>query len=216
MRSTRDLTFLLVPAVLLTACQSGKEPGSALPNIIYILADDMGYGDVSALNERSKIQTPNIDALAGQGMAFSDAHSGSAVCTPTRYGILTGRYAWRTRLKEGVTWSYDEPLIPRERTTVASLLKRHGYHSACIGKWHLGLGWEKDSAGVADLTAPVDGGPNANGFDYFFGITASLDIPPYVYIENDRSTTEVIDTIEAMEGKKFWRRGPIGDDFRHE
>ena len=216
MRSTRDLTFLLVPAVLLTACQSGKEPRSALPNIIYILADDMGYGDVSALNERSKIQTPNIDALAGQGMAFSDAHSGSAVCTPTRYGILTGRYAWRTRLKEGVTWSYDEPLIPRERTTVASLLKRHGYHSACIGKWHLGLGWEKDSAGVADLTAPVDGGPNANGFDYFFGITASLDIPPYVYIENDRSTTEVIDTIEAMEGKKFWRRGPIGDDFRHE
>ena len=110
------------------------------PNIVYILADDLGYGDVSCLNPESKIATPNMDRLAKAGVIFSDAHSGSAVCTPTRYGILTGRYCWRSRLKSGVLWGYSEPLIEAGRLTVPALLKAQGYHSACVGKWHLAWG----------------------------------------------------------------------------
>lgn len=190
--------------------QTGK------PNIIYILADDLGYGDVSVLNENSKIKTLNIDRLASQGMRFTDAHSNSAVCTPTRYGILTGRYAWRTSLQNGVLWSYDSHLIAKQRMTVAGLLKDNGYQTACIGKWHLGLDWGKDASGKVDYQLPVTNGPVSNGFDYFYGITASLDIPPYVYIENDRVTATVVDTIEGTTGKGFWRKGPVGNDFRHE
>ncbi len=175
----------------------------------------MGYGDVSYLNNRSKIVTPNLDRLAGEGVVFTDAHTGSAVCTPTRYGILTGRYAWRSTLKNGVTWSYDKHLIDKDRTTVPSLLRQQGYHTACIGKWHLGLDWAMDSAGVIDFMQPVKNGPNEIGFDYFFGIAASLDIPPYFYIENNRITASAIDTVEAVSGKMFWRKGPIGNDFKH-
>ena len=107
------------------------------PNVIYILADDLGVGDVSVFNKDGKIHTPNIDALAASGIRFTDAHSGSAVCTPTRYGILTGRYAWRTHLQNGVLWSYDTALINPNRKTVASVFKSSGYQTACIGKWHL-------------------------------------------------------------------------------
>lgn len=204
-------SFLLISL----SCQQKKEAQTKLPNIIYILADDLGYGDLSCLNDRSKIHTPNLDKLAGQGMVFTDAHSNSAVCTPTRYGILTGRYAWRSRLKSGVTWSYDGHLIEPERTTVASLLKEYGYHTACIGKWHLGLDWTKDTAGVVEFMKQINNGPNSIGFDYFYGITASLDIPPYFYIENDRIMATSIDTIAATKGKMFWRKGPIGNDFKH-
>jgi arylsulfatase A len=118
---------------LLLACHPDLKEDVKRPNIIYILADDLGYGDVSCMNENSKIATPNIDQLAKHGMLFTDAHSNSAVCSPTRYGILTGRYAWRSSLKSGVLWSYDKPLIESERTTVATLLKKHDYHTACIG-----------------------------------------------------------------------------------
>ena len=189
----------------------------ALPNIIYILADDMGYGDVSALNAESRILTKHIDTLASQGIFFTDAHSPSAVCTPTRYGVLTGRYAWRTSLKSGVTWSYDSLLIHKDRSTVADLLKAHNYYTACVGKWHLGLDWTRDSAGKPDFSQPISGGPNDVGFDYFFGITASLDIPPYFYIENDRITATSIDSIAGndLDGPGFWRKGPIGNDFKH-
>ncbi|WP_205600156.1 MULTISPECIES: sulfatase family protein [Sphingobacterium] len=186
------------------------------PNIIYILVDDLGYGDISSFNNRSKIQTPFIDKLASEGMRFTDAHSNSSLCTPSRYGILTGRYAWRSKLQNGVLWSYDKPLIEESRPTVASLLKRNGYHTACIGKWHLGLEWKRDQADEVLLTEPITGGPLEKGFDYFYGISASLDIPPYVYIRNDRVTTKLIDTIAKNEGKGFWRAGPIGDDFKHE
>lgn len=197
------------------SCKPTSEKEEKFPNIIYILADDMGYGDVSSLNPDSKIRTPHLDTMIKTGMHFTDAHSGSAVCTPTRYGILTGRYAWRTSMKEGVTWSWSPPLIDKERSTVASKLKKKGYHTACIGKWHLGLGWVKDSLDQVDIRKPITEGPNDNGFDYFFGITASLDIPPYIYIENDHSTTQNIDTIERRDGKEFWRKGAIGDDFKH-
>ena len=186
------------------------------PNVIYILADDLGIGDVSVFNKSSKINTPNIDALAASGMRFTDAHSGSAVCTPTRYGILTGRYAWRTHLQNGVLWSYDAALINPVRKTVASVFKNSGYQTACIGKWHLGLGWQKKSNNEIDFSKEVTTGPNTVGFDYSYIISASLDIPPYVYIQNQRVTTNFIDTIKENKGAGFWREGPIAKGLQHQ
>lgn len=202
-------------------------PGNDRPNIIYILADDLGYGDVGAFNPQGKISTPHLNRLAKEGMRFTDAHSGSAVCTPTRYGVLTGRYAWRTRLQSGVTWGYSLPLIDAKRMTVASLLKEQGYVTGCVGKWHLGLEWTRrdpsqipsDQSSLSwknfDLSKPIKSGPNQLGFDYFFGISASLDMHPHVYIENDRVTSAPKRIIEAQGGKAFWRKGPVGDDFKH-
>ena len=151
---------------------------------------------------RSKIPTPNIDRLAASGMIFTDAHSGSSVCTPTRYGILTGRYAWRTRLQAGVLNGYSPPLIAAGRLTVPALLKKHGYETACMGKWHLGLEISRSPRELA-----VKEGPTARGFDYFFGVSASLDMPPFAYIENDRITQAPTAT------KKFLREGPAAPDF---
>lgn len=184
---------------------------------LYILADDLGYGDVSSFNPASKIITPNIDIIASEGMVFSDAHSASAVCTPTRYGILTGRYSWRTSLKQGVTWSWDKPLIDSSRMTLASMLKEKGYTTACIGKWHLGLGWIMDEEkGVADYTQRLTEGPGSVGFDYSYIIPASLDIPPYVYIEN-HEITSLPDRITSDTSKfGWWREGHTGADFIHE
>lgn len=186
------------------------------PNIIYILADDLGYGDLSCMNENSKIKTVHIDKLAEEGMKFTNAHSNSAVCSPTRYGVLTGRYAWRTRLQDGVLWGYDTMLIANNRSTLASLLKANGYYTACIGKWHLGLNWNRDESGAFDFFKPLNAGPRQVGFDYFFGIPASLDMHPYFYIENDRVTAKKLDSTKGDTGKRFWRAGPVGDDFKHE
>ena len=197
---------------------------STTPNIVYILADDMGYGDVSCLNPSSKIQTRHLDALADGGMRFTDAHATSAVCTPSRYGILTGRYNWRSRLKRGVGWGYSPRLIEAGRTTVASLLQECGYTTACIGKWHLGWTWPRRAEGTpgdevdtddVDFARPIADGPTTVGFDHFFGISASLDMPPYVYVEDDRCTAVADRPIEATEGKQFWRAGPIAADFAH-
>lgn len=165
------------------------------PNIVYILADDMGYGDLGCQNAESKIPTPCLDRLATQGTRFTDAHSPSAVCTPTRYGLLTGRYCWRTRLKKGVLWVWDPPLIKADRLTVPKLLKKHGYRTACIGKWHLGWDWpttdgkppaKKQHGNNVDFTRPIKNGPLTRGFDYYFG-TAVPNFPPYCFIENDRT-----------------------------
>ena len=174
------------------------------PNIVYILADDLGYGDVQCLNpERGKIATPHLDKLAAQGMAFTDAHTSSSVCTPTRYGVLTGRYNWRTRLQKGVLHGFDPPLIAPNRLTVAGLLKQQGYTTACIGKWHLGLGIPK-----GELSPMIPAGPISCGFDSFFGIAASLDMPPYAFIDNDHFT-EPLTTTKAF----FKRRGPAVESF---
>jgi arylsulfatase A-like enzyme len=186
-----------------------------LPNIVYILCDDLGYGDVHALNpERGKIPTPNVDRLAREGMVFTDAHAGSSVCTPTRYGIMTGRYAWRTRLQSGVLFGLSSPLIAPNRLTVAGLLKQAGYHTACIGKWHLGLGWTGQTTDAGDLkggqvdyTKPLTDSPVTHGFDTFFGLAGSLDMPPFVWIENDRLTEQPTAT------KKWLREGPAGPAF---
>ncbi|TBL71582.1 sulfatase family protein [Paenibacillus thalictri] len=188
------------------------------PNIVYILADDMGYGDISYLNEASKINTIHLDRMAREGMAFTDAHSSSAVCTPSRYSILTGRYNWRSALKQFVLFGYDAPLIEKERMTVASMLKEAGYRTACIGKWHLGLDWSRsgDNKEDVDFTRPVSGGPVEHGFDYFFGISASLDMAPYVYIENDRVTAVPDSFSQNPDPMQMWRHGPVAPDFKHE
>ncbi len=187
------------------------------PNIIYILADDMGYGDVSCLNENSRIRTTHLDRLASEGMRFRDAHASSAVCTPSRYSILTGRYSWRSRLKQGVTFGYDGPLIDSSRMTVASLLREHGYTTGCVGKWHLGWTWSRNSDGEesVDYARPIEDGPTSLGFDYFFGISASLDMPPYVYVENDKPTAIPDRIVQEGEDMGFWREGPIAPDFAH-
>ena len=186
--------------VLLAAALRGS--AADRPNILYILCDDLGYGDVACLNPNGKIKTPHMDRLAREGMTFTDAHSGSAVCTPTRYGVLTGRYAWRSRLKSAVLGGLSPRLIEPGRMTVASMLKAQGYHTAAIGKWHLGMDWARKGSGeVAELSIetreqvfnvdyakPIQNGVNSVGFDYYYGISASLDMVPYTYIENDRVT----------------------------
>jgi arylsulfatase A-like enzyme len=196
----------------------GDARGSGLPNIVYILADDLGYGDVSCLNEDSRLHTSRIDSLAAAGMRFTDAHSGSAVCTPTRYGILTGRYAWRSRLKKGVLGGYSPHLIEEGRTTCASLLKRRGYHCACIGKWHLGWDWAKSGSRESDVdfTKPVTHGPRSNGFDYSFCIPASADMGPYVYVENDMPTALPTEKIERSKGKQLMWEGVKAPDLQPE
>lgn len=191
--------------------------GSKKPNLIYILADDMGYGDLSCLNPDSKIHTEHLDHLAAEGMRFTDAHSSSAVCTPSRYSILTGRYNWRSTLKSGVLMGYDAQLIEDERMTAASFLRDKGYATGCIGKWHLGWTWARkgDSKEDVDFTQPISHGPTTCGFDSFFGIAGSLDMPPYVYVENERPTA-IPDHETEDTGKRFWRKGPTAPDFVHE
>lgn len=183
------------------------------PNIVFILADDMGYGDVQALNPDSKIPTPNLNRLAEEGMTFTDAHSPSAVCTPTRYATLTGRYCWRSRLKAGVLNGYGTPLIEADRPTVASFLSENGYATGIVGKWHLGLGFQKDDTGAWDWTKPLDYTPVDIGFQYSLVIPASLDFPPYVYIEGRRITGQP-DAIQPAQGfPAFLRKGERGSDF---
>ena len=194
------------------------KPGIKKPNIIYILADDLGYGDVSCNNENSKIHTPNIDLLASQGVRFTDVHTNSAVCTPTRYGILTGRYNWRSTLKQGVLNGYSKPLIARDQETVASFLQKEGYHTGCIGKWHLGWVWNSIDKGKdhVDFSKKITEGPTTRGFDYFYGFCGSLDMPPYVWVENDRPTMVPTKETSSSKGQDFWRKGPTSDDFVHE
>jgi arylsulfatase A len=195
------------------------------PNIVFILADDMGYGDVGCYNPQSKIPTPNMDQLAAEGMRFTDAHSSSAVCTPSRYGILTGRYCWRTNLKNGVLFNYEPPLIESTRMTVASLLKEQGYRTGCFGKWHLGMNWSVKPGGQfdfnkplpwpggtmpreeedqIDFTRPVTGGPVELGFDTFFGSPSCPTCNvPYCYVEGDQI---VVQPTDYYEGKYLEQR----------
>jgi arylsulfatase A-like enzyme len=215
--------------IILLAASSRLQ--AAPPNIIYILADDLGYGDVRCLNAKGKIATPHMDRIAREGMIFTDAHSGSAVCTPTRYGIITGRYAWRTRLQNGVLGGLSPRLIEPGRRTVADLLRENGYHTAAVGKWHLGMDWTlKPGTTVNDLSIespeqvwnvaydqPIANGPLSVGFDYYFGISASLDMVPYTYIENDRVTQLPTEDQEFQlyEGRpgRMCRRGPTAPGF---
>lgn len=226
---------ILPLALSFVSCDGKQEEHSIeMPNIIHILADDMGYGDIGAYNSASKIPTPALDAMAANGIRYTDAHSNSAVSTPTRYGTVTGRYAFRSRLKKGVLTGYSAPLIEENRETVATLLSRHGYKTGCIGKWHLGLNWTKknddkplytgdewnlENTDNVDYEAHISGGPTDCGFDYSYILPASLDMSPYVYIENGRITAPVNSytqhySEEGIHGV-FYRKGDMADDFDH-
>lgn len=187
----------LIPSLatcLLLAAQAFAEPSK--PNIVFVLFDDMGYGEPGCYREGSKLKTPNIDRLAAEGMRFTDAHSASAVCTPTRYGLLTGRYPSRIG-QYGVLTTYDKPIIPKSRLTVASFLKQQGYETACIGKWHLGMDWDgiPQNQKNVPVGSKVVSGPNAAGFDYFYGFTHARNIG--TIIEQDR----VVENVKEVENQ---------------
>ena len=209
--------FALVGAffLLITAVTAADKP-----NVVVILADDLGYGDLS--HAGGKAATPHCDRLAKQGLRFTDSHTTSSVCTPTRYGIVTGRYNWRSTLKSGGLWGLSEPLIAADRLTTPKFLQKNGYHTGVVGKWHLGLGWQmlpngekrqavtgptKGDGWQIDYGKKVTGGPLAIGFDESFIIPASLDMFPYVYLKNDKPTAWATVT------KAFHRPGPCAENF---
>jgi arylsulfatase A len=188
---------------------------AAPPNVILVMADDLGIGDLTATNPDCKIKTPRLQQMADEGITFLDAHTPSSVCTPTRYGLLTGRYNWRSRLARGVLSGTSEHLIPADRPTLGHLMKAAGYHTAMIGKWHLGWDWPKDGKTI-DFTKPVVNGPNINGFDSYYGHCGSLDMPPYVWVDTGK-VTAVPDREEGVTKQEdrygWYRKGPIGSNF---
>jgi len=216
-RSTPLRLVVLIFGIVLTAGQMQLHAAPATkPNVILVMADDLGIGDVSPTNPNCKIKTPQLQKMASEGLTFLDAHTPSAVCTPTRYGLLTGRYNWRSELARGVLWGTSEHLIPASRPTLGHLLKKAGYHTAMFGKWHLGWDWHKDD-GKIDFTKPVKNGPDINGFDQYYGHCGSLDMPPYVWVDTGKITAEP-DRVEGVSKKQnrygWYRNGPIGADFK--
>ncbi|MHC1769323.1 MAG: arylsulfatase [Verrucomicrobiia bacterium] len=224
MKLALALTLALSPSPVSGAVEPAK------PNIVFILADDLGYGDVRCLHPNGQIPTPQLDRLAASGMVFTDAHTSSSVCTPTRYGLLTGRYNWRSRLKRGVQGGFSPPLIEPGRLTVGRFLQQNGYHTACIGKWHLGMDWPLQSGAApfndsiergeegwrADFTQPIRNGPTRTGFSYYYGISASLDMVPYTFIKDDRVTrlpTQDKSFPMLLGYTNQTRRGPAAADF---
>ena len=212
--------------LFLIACSSSDKsaeeqslsPDLVRPNIVFILADDMGYGDPQCYNPDSKIPTPHIDRLAAEGVRFTDAHSPGPWCVPSRYGLLTGQYPIRAQLN----WQ-KRALIDPQQLTLASLLRRNGYRTACVGKWHLGFDGVDDWATFrSDQELP--GGPVDHGFDSFFGMYASLDIPPYFYIEGNRPVAPPTEKVAANQSEDatttisgaFWRAGNIAPGFAFE
>ena len=206
---------MILWSVLVSNGTAAHAAAAPPPNILIILADDLGYGDVQCFNpERGKIPTPQLDGLAAQGMRFTDAHSSSSVCSPSRYTLLTGRYHWRTRLQSGIINLWERPLIVPDRLTLAGLAKKRGYQTVCIGKWHLGWDWpiskgqrrffqgfgrqaggggvqttvtaEHRAAWRAAFLQPIGGGPITRGFDQYYGVDVP-NWPPYCFIENDRT-----------------------------
>jgi len=216
--------LLKAAAVMGLACGAQAQAAEqSKPNIIYILADDWGLGDVKTYGgDRCKIDTPHMDQLAAKGMKFTDAHTSSSVCTPSRYSVLTGRYDFRV-LESGVLNGYGAALIKPGRETVASMLREKSYATACIGKWHIGMGLPttdgKTVRGTADRkkgtvdtnidwNGTITEGPVDIGFDYYYGTTASLDMPPYVWIENNRFTEP------GNKPNDMCRPGPQGASFK--
>ena len=171
-------------------------------NVVLILADDMGLASLHAEHPGSGLPTPHLDQLAREGMSFTDGHSGSAVCSPTRYGLLTGRYSWRTTLKAGIVHQWGLPLIAPDRVTIADVSHQAGLHTACIGKWHLGWRWPKQGGGTThkpseiDYQLPIGGGALEAGFDHYFGDDVP-NWPPYIWIEDDRATAMPTGTMKA-------------------
>ena len=212
------LLLVALAAGRASAAKPSQSRSASRPNIVYILADDMGIGDISCLYSNCAWKTPNLDRLAREGRTFTDAHSASGVCTPSRYTLLTGRYSWRGSLKSSVLNGYSPSLIETGRMTVASFLRQQGYSTMMVGKWHLGLDWVQTgpTPQSVDFDKRFAGGPLDHGFEAFFGISASLDMPPYVYLEGDRSTTVPTDRVDDSPKPRMWRAGVVGSDFRHE
>lgn len=202
------------------------------PNIVILYADDMGYGDLAVQNPQSKIPTPHLDRLAAQGMRFTDAHSSSGVCTPSRYALLTGRFHWRKF--HGIVNAFGKPVLDDAELTLAEMLKDQGYRTACIGKWHLGWNWDDIlrpdaqpqtigrnrvySPADFDWDKPISGGPLSHGFDEYFGDDVP-NFPPYAWFRNDRVITRPTEPLEitpqTKEGSWEARPGPMtpGWDF---
>ncbi len=228
----RCLPACLFALGVLLSVVSGAVAGPLRPNIVLILCDDLGYGDVKCNNPRGRIATPHIDRLAAAGLRFTDAHTTSSVCTPTRYSLLTGRYNWRSRLQQGVLGGLSPALIEPGRLTVAAFLRQQGYHTAALGKWHLGMDWapragkpapeqndieKSNQVWSVDFSKLIARGPNSFGFEYYFGISASLDMVPYTFIENDRvavlpSIDRSFPMTEGRSGGQT-RRGPAAAGF---
>ena len=198
---------LALAALLVTTLFHVVEPAKAdtrKPNIVFFLFDDMGWGQPQSYNPSSALRTPNLDKLASQGMRFTDAHTGAAVCTPTRYGVLTGRYPSRIG-QFGVLGTWSPPIIPTSRPTVASILKQQGYDTACVGKWHLGLGWgAPEGRGAPPVGTRFTKGPTELGFDYFCGYTHAANIR--TVLEQDR----VIAAVEKEENQPLLLRKAVG------
>jgi arylsulfatase A len=212
------LRLLGAACALALVCPIASAAETTRPNIVYLYADDLGIGDVSCYNPKSAWRTPRMDRLAREGMLFTDAHSASSLCTPSRYALLTGRYPWRGMLRRGVTRGYSAPVLESGRETVATLLRRHGYTTAMLGKWHLGLEFVRKGPELEDVdfTRPFGGGPLAHGFDRFLGISASLDMPPYVWLAGNRAVSVPTGTIGDSPSPKLWRAGAISPDFKLE
>ena len=211
------LAGLLLCGTFYQAC-FGEEQAQAAghPNVIVVMADDLGIGDVSPTNPDCKIKTPHLQKMAEEGLTFLDAHTTSSVCTPTRYGLLTGRYNWRSRLARGVLNGRSSHLIPADRPTLGHLMRKGGYHTAMIGKWHLGWDWHKTGKQI-DFTKPVKNGPDINGFNQYYGHCGSLDMPPYVWVDTGRITAQPDRQEGVSKGQDrygWYRKGPIGSDFK--
>lgn len=218
--SNRIYNCRILGLAALSVCLFAGAVAAEHPNVVFVLADDLGIGDISATNPECKIKTPHLQEMAAQGITFLDAHSSSSVCTPTRYGLLTGRYNWRSRLERGVLNGSSNHLIPHDRPTVAHLLHQAGYHTQMIGKWHLGWDWAKGAKGQwqeIDFTKPVKNGPDINGFDAYYGHCGSLDMAPYVWVDTGQITAipEREEGVTREQSAYGWyRKGPISPDFK--
>jgi len=230
MKFLRNLLLITSILSLLSCADNVQE----LPNIIIIYADDMGYGDLERQNSNSKIPTIHLNKLAEEGMRFTDAHSSSGICSPSRFALLTGMYHWRRQ--HGIVSAFGNPFFKDSDITLPQLLKTRGYKTACIGKWHLGWNWEFNNEPTGevmqwgkmrkfympediDFGKPVTGGPLARGFDYYFG-DGTINFPPYAWVENDQLLqipTETMDInnigYETKEGNWEFRPGPKVKDW---